>query len=63
MKVLCSPMNMDYEATVENVVSVNLDQCLIATQTDRELNDPYCVDFNWWRCENCEIIRDSARYE
>lgn len=52
MKVHCKPMNMDYEAEVHTVNSVNFDQALIATN-----NHKYEMETNqWWRCENCEII-------
>lgn len=53
MKVLCKPSNMEYEACVEIVVSVNFDQYLIATASD-----PKSEYWSWWRCENCEIVTE-----
>lgn len=53
MKVLCKPSNMEYEACVETLVSVNFDQCLIATASD-----PESESWTWWRCENCEIVNE-----
>lgn len=54
MKVLCKPMNMDYEAEVHTVNSVNFDQALIATNDHK-----YEMETNqWWRCENCELSNE-----
>lgn len=55
MKVLCKPQNMEYDAYVEEVVSVNFDQCLIAT-VDNDTDD--MESWTWWRCENCEIVNE-----
>lgn len=59
MRFLCKPMNGEWEATTETIISVNFDQKLIATIPDNlseeDSDDPSL--WNWWRCENCEIIK------
>lgn len=42
---------------IMEVLSVDFDQCLIATipsENTLEAFDPY-----WWRCENCELVDET----
>lgn len=54
MRFLCKPTNGGWEATEETIISVNFDQKLIATIPDNAADDD---TWNWWRCENCEIVK------
>lgn len=54
MRFLCKPMNEEWEATEETIASVNFDQRLIATIPDNAEDKD---SWNWWRCENCEIVK------
>lgn len=58
MRFLCKPMNGEWEASAETIISVNFDQKLIATIPDNRLeeDDDDPSSWNWWRCENCELI-------
>lgn len=55
MKVHCNPMGVKYEPFVDDVVSVNLDQALIAVAMG-PIDD--AEQWMWFRCENCEIVTE-----
>lgn len=59
MKVRCRPNNEHHSLSIGVVVMFNFDQRLIATLPPGDANDPF--EWEWWRCENCELITEQSK--